>query len=256
MKKILALICVFLMLNTVAYAKEFKDMVFESHWAYNALQYACENGFIQGFDDGTIRPDEPLTRAQMAAIIVRAYGDGNKADISEFEDVPKTAWYYDAFCEAVDMKLFQGDGTNHLYPTNNITREEAFVVIGRLLQLNSSESSTKFKDDLNIAAWSKGYIKALFEKGYVSGDDENCINPKGEITRAEFSQLIYNINNRQDNQSQNTSKTDTKTNTSSGSGSGAGNSPNISSPTENENGDIDESVPFDGDSYMDDIFND
>ncbi len=260
MKKLILLICIFFAVNNIAHAQEFKDMVSETHWAYTALKYVCDNGYIQGFDDSTIRPDAPLTRAQLATIIVRIYGNGNKANISDFKDVSESAWYYEAFCEAVHMKLFQGNGTNHLYPDNNVTRQETFVVIGRLLQLALSEGNTKFNDDADIAEWSKGYINALIENGYISGDDNNCVKPKDEITRAEFSQLIYNININQNTQADNAFPVDSNNSTSSGKPSIGGGSFNEEESnqdnSENNKNDTAESVLFDGDSYEDDIFDD
>lgn len=173
-------------------ASRYTDMVSSEHWAYNALEYAAENKVLTGFDDNSIRPNDSLTRAQMAAVAVRLYGNGNKEDISQFSDLIPSAWYYEYFREAYSMGVFLGDG-NKIYPENKITRQEAFTVIGRILRLNIKGGATQFYDDYDVANWAKGYIKAMYELGYISGNTNNLINPNDNITRAELAQLVYNI---------------------------------------------------------------
>ena len=126
MKKILALILVCLMsVSTVAFAADFSDV--EGHWAINAISNAAENGLITG-SEGRFYPDDNMTRAEMATIVVRAFGATEDADISEFTDVLPTDWFYASMSKAVAMGAFNGsDGK--LNPENSITRQEAFVVL-------------------------------------------------------------------------------------------------------------------------------
>lgn len=234
---------------STALASDYTDMVSPEHWAYNALEYAAENKILTGFDDNSIRPNDSLTRAQMAAVAVRLYGNGNKADISQFSDLIPSAWHYEYFREAYSMGVFLGDG-NKMYPENNITRQEAFTVIGRILQLNIKGGATQFYDDYDIANWSKGYIKEMYELGYISGDTNNLINPSNNITRAELAQLIYNIDMKKNkdikewNEAVHPSSVSGTSNGSHAAGSGE--------KKENST----EVGYSDGDSYADDIFDD
>lgn len=69
----------------------FSDL--KGHWAEEALTHAVENGLLKGYD-GKLSPNDALTRAQLATIVVSAFGATEKADISHLTDVSKDAWYY------------------------------------------------------------------------------------------------------------------------------------------------------------------
>lgn len=165
------------------------------YWANEAISFSVTNGLLQGREDGSMDSEAYLTRAEMAAIIVRAFGATVKADISKYSDLDPSAWYYGEFAKAVQMRVFEGDGTGRMYPNNNITREEVFTVVARALVLSTDDYShlDKFGDKAKISEWAKGYISILASKAYVNGDDLGNVNPKNYIKRAEFAQLMYNI---------------------------------------------------------------
>lgn len=167
----------------------FSDM--PEDWSTEALQHAIDNGLLTGFD-GKIMPKDNLTRAQMATIINRAFGATEKASLEMFADVKPGAWFYDEMAKAIQMKTFKGDG-NKLNPNAQITRAEAFVVIARALKLESTDvAPTGFNDLANIPEWAKGELYALINSGYVAGSN-GSINPKNNITRAEFAKVMDNI---------------------------------------------------------------
>ena len=170
----------------------FDDM--PNDWSTPALQSAVANGLLTG-DGNLLKPRDTLTRAQMAAIITRAFGAVKEADISEFSDVHESAWYYDEMSKAYYMNVFRGDGAGHMNPDSPVTRQEAFVVIARALYLDENASTdvlSKFTDADKISSWAKGTIASMVSNSYVNGSD-GTINPMGNITRAEFAQLMYNV---------------------------------------------------------------
>lgn len=81
----------------------FPDM--PNDWSTQALQNAINNGLLNGID-GKIAAGENLTRAQMAAIVTRAFGTNGKANISSFGDVNAGDWFYDAMASSVLMGAF------------------------------------------------------------------------------------------------------------------------------------------------------
>lgn len=204
------------LLGTTAFASNYSDMVSQDHWSYEALEYAMDAGLINGFTDGTLRPEAPLTRAQMAAIMVRQYGDGEtKGDLSEFVDLDANEWYYPYVEEAVGLGFFKGNGDGHFNPDTDLTRQESFVVVCRVLGLEEISGATDFADDADIDDWAKGSIKALKAAGYLSGDDAGCINATGVTSREEFAQLSYNVHKKteagkQDEEKDETEETDDK----------------------------------------------
>lgn len=187
------IITVMVSVGVMVSAREYPD---EGYWANEAIDAAIANGLLRGKDDGKIHSEDNLTRAEMAAIMVRAFGASIKADVSEYVDLDPSAWYYDEFSKAVQMRVFEGDGTGHMRPNDNISREEVFTVVARAMVLKDSDHSAlnKFNDASSISSWARDYMSILTQKSYVNGDNLGNVNPKKYITRAEFAQLMYNIN--------------------------------------------------------------
>ncbi len=193
-KKVLAIVLslamIISMLPTAAFASGFGDM--PNDWSTKALENAVNNGLLIG-DNGKIMPNDNLTRAQMATVVNRVFGATEKASISSYTDVAANAWYYDEMAKAVQMKTFVGSG-DKLNPDMNITREEAFLVLARAFKLSGAAASAldKFSDKALVSSWAKDGVASLVSAGYVLGSDGQ-LNPKQNITRAEFAQMMDNL---------------------------------------------------------------
>ena len=173
MKKLLALLMVCVIsVSSAVFAADFVDM--PDDWSTSAIQNAVSNGLITG-SDGYVYPNNNMTRAEMATIMVRACGATNDADISAFTDVSTDDWFYSSMSKAVAMGAFNGSD-NKLNPNNNITRQEASVI-------------DTFKDGNMVADWAKSGVAAIISKGYVGGADGK-LNPTANITRAEFAVVM------------------------------------------------------------------
>ncbi|NCB52815.1 MAG: S-layer homology domain-containing protein, partial [Clostridia bacterium] len=109
--------------TTAGKTQTFSDM--PDNWSTKALENAVANGLLTG-SDGKIKPDDSLTRAEMAVIINRAFGTTSMASLSGYSDVPAGSWYYNDMAKAVKMGIFIGDN-GKLNPVGNITRQEVFV---------------------------------------------------------------------------------------------------------------------------------
>lgn len=191
-KRLISTLAIIAMFVTTVSASEFSDMPPEDYWSYEALNSAVNDGLLNG-SDGKIYPSSPLTRAEMATILVRAYAVSEKADITSYEDVKEEAWYYEYMQKACAAGFFKGSD-NKLNPEDNITRQEAFVVLARALKLTGGRASTMdvFEDKDSIAVWAAASVAALLEIDCIKGSDKK-INPLGDITREEFAQIMYNI---------------------------------------------------------------
>lgn len=206
LKKLISIIlATAVMIGTIAYATEFSDMVDSRHWAYPALSYVTEQKIVQGFDDNTIRPNEKVTRAQLAAIITRMDGGENAKDDMEFADVSKDSWYYEYFKYTYKTGLMLGDDAGRMNPDRNITRQEVFAVIYRWLGLEPSKGA-KIPDIDAVADWAKTAVTSLYSEGYISGDASGKVNPYSDITRAELSQIVYNIHIKNEKKAESDSK--------------------------------------------------
>lgn len=198
MKKLLSLSLVLVMLLSVAVVgasaaspEDFSDI--PDDWSREGIISAVENGLLYG-TDGKILPNDNLTRAQLAAIINRALNAKVMADVSGFTDVPAGAWFYEDIAKAVQAGTFGGDG-NKMRPNDPITREETFVVLARafLFPDGSVSGLNTYTDAGSVSEWAKNGVSALVGEGYVKGDNNNRINPKSNITRAEFATIMHRL---------------------------------------------------------------
>ena len=193
MKKTLGLLLVTLMcllsFSTV-FAATFTDV--DGHWAESSIERWTEEEVVNGYEDNTFKPENNVTRAEFVAMIVRMLQPTETADLAAYNDVDADAWYYDAMSKAVAMELVEGYSNNTLKPTANITRQEAMVILNRVLELAASKEASveKFSDAKDIADWAEDAILAFVENGYVNGYEDGTVQPKALITRAEAAKLL------------------------------------------------------------------
>lgn len=192
-KQTLALLLAGAMLVPNAFAaspEDFHD--FPTDWSAAGLRSAVDNGLLNGVN-GRIDGAGLLTRAQMAAIINRAFAAKKTADLSGYNDVSADAWYRSDLAAAVAMGTFQG-ASGQLNPERPITREEAFAVLARAFALESGSAASLnvFSDSASVSSWAADSAAALVENGYVNGAN-GALNPKSNITRAEFAKIISDM---------------------------------------------------------------
>ena len=154
-----------------------------------ALEKAVENGLLNGVGNDMIAPYDTITRSQMGAIIVRAMGAKNQADISKFTDVAKDKWYYSEMAKAVYMRAFEGDGGSNLYPDKEITYQEAFLVLSRVFDLRyvNENCLDAYADKASVASWAEEGVKKIVSGGYYGGATLNATQP---ISRVEFAKVM------------------------------------------------------------------
>lgn len=188
-KQTLALLLAGAMLVPNAFAaspEDFHD--FPTDWSAAGLRSAVQNGLLNG-SNGEIDGNGLLTRAQLAAIVNRAFGADKAADLSGFTDVRPDAWYHNDMAVSVAMGAFQG-ANGKLNPESPITREEAFAVLARAFGLDGDASAlSDYTDGDSVSPWAKSAVSALIDSGFVNGANGK-LNPRSSITRAEFAKVI------------------------------------------------------------------
>lgn len=197
-KKPIAFVCAaaLLLSPTGALGASPSDFVdFPNDWSTGAMTAAVDNGLLGGVDGEHIAPQGVLTRAQMAAIINRAFGAEKTASLTGYTDVAANAWYATDMAKAVQMGTFSGSGNGLLEPDRAITREEAFSVLARAFALSAGDGAAlnDFTDGAQVSAWARGSVSAMVAGGYVNGSDGNRLNPQQSITRAEFAAVMSNL---------------------------------------------------------------
>jgi len=196
--RVTALLLVLVMLmQTFSFAAQigdFADFPVNS-WSTEAMTAAVDNGLLIGVGNNKIEPKRYLTRAEMAAIITRAFGATVEKDISAFSDVKKSDWYSSVVAKAYNMQVMQGTSASTFAPKDSITRQEVFLALARVLHIDSSDYSIleKFSDKASVAEWSKNAVTGMVGVDYLHGYNDGTLRPTGKITREELAQVFHNI---------------------------------------------------------------
>lgn len=171
-----------------AFAADYKDTV--GHWSEKQVNLWSDYGVISGYD-GLFRPDDSITRGEMAVIMDKVMKYQVKAE-NTFSDLDQN-FYTDSVLKANQAGIMRGsDGA--VRPKDNITREEASVLICQAFGIDPIETATsKFNDSDKVSTWAAGYVNALLQKGYISGKGDNNFDPQGNITRGEAVTMFNNI---------------------------------------------------------------
>lgn len=103
----------------------------DGHWSEQYVEYGVEHGYINGYPDGSFKPDASVTRAEFATMLNSAVGITQKAEISFF-DVEENDWFYPEIQKAVYAGYVAGYEDGSFLAQNNITRQEAAVILSRI----------------------------------------------------------------------------------------------------------------------------
>lgn len=183
---------VFILLLTIIFgsketSRAFNDL--ENHWSSPFVSVLSEKNLINGYEDGTFKPDNNTTKAEFYKIINGLAGYTRTYAVS-FADVQRTDWFYSEVSKAVKAGYLTPT-TGNLHPNKPITRQEAMRIIAYVYKLNPDiQAADTFNDSTNINNDSKGYVGALVTAGVVEGYPDGTINPNAEITRGEISKIL------------------------------------------------------------------
>ncbi len=174
--------------------KESKDTDKESDKSAENGQkeYDSERIYIDGYPDGTFRPDNSITRAEAAKVLALALTDNfdqNKSFDDNFRDVESDAWYAKVigYLKSIDAIDGYEDGT--FKADKNITRAEFAKIIAKIDGLSDSSEHDKFSD-VEAKHWAKGYIENIAVKGYIVGYPDGTFKAENSITRAEVVTIV------------------------------------------------------------------
>lgn len=172
-------------------ASTFKDT--KGHWAEQYIETAVAQGIIKGYADGNFLPDWKVSRAEFISMLNRALGNTATGTMG-FSDVPTSAWYYYDVAKAVTARFVSGFNDNTFRPGSFITRQEAAVMLARILPAYGYTSDlNRFTDNSAIADWALGAMSKIGGKGYIFGYTDGKIHPLDPLTRAQAAKIISEI---------------------------------------------------------------
>lgn len=170
----------------------------DSHWAKDYIDFAANSGWVNGYEDGSFKPDANIKRAEVAQVLVNMYNVTEETD-QVLSDVSDDAWYASTIKKAVAAGYIQGDensdGIITVRPEDDITRQEAFVIINRAAYPNETATATElpYSDADSVATWAVIATSTLTKYGRLAGYEDGTIRPEKKITRAEFAKLLGTI---------------------------------------------------------------
>jgi S-layer homology domain len=169
------------------------------NWAEPFIRVLTDKGIIAGYKDGTFRPDQPVTRAEFAALIRRAFPDAPEVSSKRtFRDVPRGYWAADAIAKATTIGFLAGDPGGTFRPADNIKRIESLVslVNGTKLQANGTPANIDelFADTPQVPVFGRNALVAAAQRCVavsVSYPDGRNFNPTGEATRSDVAAFLH-----------------------------------------------------------------
>ncbi len=168
----------------------------ENHnWARQQIAKLDALGIVDGRSDWEYAPGENVTRAELAAFLVRTLGLTNEGGES-FADVPANHAYAKELAQGKAAGIINGIGDNMYNPDANITRQELMTMISRGLALAGEADISGFTDNAQVADWALSHVKAMIASGLIKGNADGTLNPLGNTTRAEAAVIMDRILNR------------------------------------------------------------
>ncbi|NLT57653.1 MAG: hypothetical protein GXX99_01665 [Clostridiales bacterium] len=168
---------------------KFSDI--KGHWAESYVYAGAEVGYINGHPDGTFRPDDTVTRGQFSKMINHALGITNSAPIT-FVDCNSNAWYYPEVQKAIAAGYIAGYSSDNTFRADQpISRQEAAVIVARVISPPETEYAlSALADSGTIADWAQPYVKTVYSKRYMVGDEQNRFLPEMALTRGAAVKII------------------------------------------------------------------
>lgn len=183
----------------ISHTAKFSDLT--GHWAEATVLDMGARLIVNGAEEGLYKPDQSITRAEFAAILVRALGLKLESDQAVFSDVPATDWYNQAVQSAYRYGLISGFEDGTFRPMNTITREEAMSMIANAMKLTALKSSATqaeevlngFADASELSDWAKTAVLDCLGTGIAGGRSDTGLAPQSGVTRAEVAVMVQRL---------------------------------------------------------------
>ena len=170
------------------------DTVYVPNWLNTTDHYA----YIVGYEDGTIRPQNNITRAEVATIFFRLLTDNARerywSTTNDFSDIAAESWYNNAISTLSNMGIINGYEDGTFKPNAPITRAEFTAIATRFFDYEA-EYDGAF-NDVSARAWYADYVQAAVDMGLVDGYPDGGFHPDAYITRAEACTIVNRVLHR------------------------------------------------------------
>ncbi|RUT31829.1 hypothetical protein EJP77_10620 [Paenibacillus zeisoli] len=180
----------------VAASKSFSDL--NGHWSRSDVELLASKLLVKGVSASKFEPDRQITRAEFAALMVRALGLNLAQNQTSFTDVKADAWYAAPVESAYQAGLIRGTGANQFKPNAPVTRQEMAAMLGSAMNLlgrqaiDGGSGIEIFKDRGTVASWATSSVDAAVRAGLLQGSG-GLFRPSAASTRAEASVVLKRL---------------------------------------------------------------
>ena len=169
-----------------------------NHWCYKKIMEFVDKGYIDGYEDGTMRPDQTITRAEYVKVVNNFFGFKDGKTDKKFSDISDDAWYAKYVYAAVAQGYISGYEDNTFRPSNPITRQEATVILSRILKIDKEvypkdhvDGLAQYSDGNEVADWAYTAIHSYSVYNFINGYEDGTLKILQNVTRAETVELLH-----------------------------------------------------------------
>ncbi|WP_409345199.1 S-layer homology domain-containing protein [Paenibacillus sp. MBLB4367] len=150
-------------------------------------------GYVSGYPDGNFKPDDNMTRAELAALLAKAVHRDGTQTTGKFDDLPDSHWAFAAIGRVASMGLMTGYPDGGFRPDAPVTRAEMAVIAAKLTVGKESARQISFPDI--TGHWAENAILAATVAGYLNGYEDGTFRPEKRLSRAEAVVIINKMLN-------------------------------------------------------------
>lgn len=196
---VILVLCISLTFVLPSFA-EFRDVP-SSHWAGEQISHLVSRDIISGFVDGSYRPDDLVTRAQMATLVSKAKNLPltSAAEGMSFTDIPPGYWASTWIKACTAAGIVKGytlvDGASVFKPADPVTRGELARMLRRASGMPVLKPVNPKFSDVSIGYWAFDEIETVAYHGIMGGYPDGTFRPANKVTRAEVAVALYKLIN-------------------------------------------------------------
>lgn len=177
--------------NVEASTTQFKDISKSSPY-YEAVTEMVSKGIIFGYNDGTYKPGQKITRVQVAMLLARAVDLKPVRDAKEFKDVPKTYKHHDAIQKVQQAGIIDGGSNGKFNPDAELTRSQMAKILA--IAFNLEVKADYDFPDVPTSHWANKHVRALYSNGITVGNN-GMYEPNESVTRGQYALFMHRLMN-------------------------------------------------------------
>ena len=170
--------------------------VSKTAWYHDAIQWAVDQGLMNGVGEDKFAPNDSATRAMVVTMLWRLAGEPAASDPSGFSDVSDGAWYADAVAWAAESAAVNGTGADTFSPNTPVTREQLAAMLYRYAQAQGKGFTgawmfpLDYSDADQVSDWADEAMHWMTMHGVITGMDDGTLAPKDNATRAQIATMF------------------------------------------------------------------